>query len=141
MLSFQRLDVYQRAIEFLALALEIISRLPHHTTASKKRRSSFPGRPRRGQPESIASTRAHCASLIQDRVAIETLDHFCDRIASFGQCPHLNRSKLLLIAIRQGQRRSETSPSLSPSTPRGTPTITPTRTTTTTSRDGTSGTD
>ena len=28
MLSFQKLDVYQRAIEFLALALEIISKLP-----------------------------------------------------------------------------------------------------------------
>lgn len=28
MLSFQRLDVYQRAIEFLALAYEVIDRLP-----------------------------------------------------------------------------------------------------------------
>ena len=28
MLSFQRLDVYQRAIEFLALAYEIMDRLP-----------------------------------------------------------------------------------------------------------------
>lgn len=28
MLSFQRLDVYQRAIEFLALALEIVEQLP-----------------------------------------------------------------------------------------------------------------
>ena len=29
MLSFQRLDVYQRAIEFLALASEIVEELPH----------------------------------------------------------------------------------------------------------------
>src|SRR5262245_25352087 len=28
MLSFQRLDVYQRGIEFLALAIEVVERLP-----------------------------------------------------------------------------------------------------------------
>lgn len=29
MLSFQKLDVYQRAIQFLVVALEVISRLPN----------------------------------------------------------------------------------------------------------------
>jgi hypothetical protein len=42
MLSFQKLDVYQRAIEFLALALEIISKLPkgHGRLAAQLRESA-----------------------------------------------------------------------------------------------------
>lgn len=42
MLSFQRLDVYQRAIEFLALSLEIIRNLPkgHAALADQLRRSA-----------------------------------------------------------------------------------------------------
>jgi four helix bundle protein len=33
MLSFQRLDVYQRAVEFLALAMEIVEELPRGRAA------------------------------------------------------------------------------------------------------------
>jgi hypothetical protein len=43
MLSFQKLDVYQRAIELLALALEIISKLPkggHGRLAAQLRESA-----------------------------------------------------------------------------------------------------
>lgn len=42
MLSFQELDVYQRAIQFLALALEVISTLPkgHADLASQLRSSA-----------------------------------------------------------------------------------------------------
>jgi four helix bundle protein len=42
MLSFQKLDVYQRAIELLALALEIISKLPkgHGRLAGQLRESA-----------------------------------------------------------------------------------------------------
>ena len=42
MLSFQKLDVYQRAIQFLVVALEIISRLPkgHADLANQLRDSA-----------------------------------------------------------------------------------------------------
>ena len=55
----------------------------HHTTASKKRRSSLPGRPRRGCAARIVATRAHCSLLIHDRVATRTFDHAGDRAATF----------------------------------------------------------
>ena len=42
MLSFQKLDVYQRSIQFLVVALEIIARLPkgHADLAAQLRRSA-----------------------------------------------------------------------------------------------------
>lgn len=41
MLSFQKLDVYQRAIQFLVLALEVISALPRgHSDLASQLRSS-----------------------------------------------------------------------------------------------------
>ncbi len=55
----------------------------HHTTASKNRRSSFPGRPRRGCAASTLATRAHCSSLIHARVAMPTFDHASDQAATF----------------------------------------------------------
>ena len=55
----------------------------HHTTASKKRRSSLPGRPRRGCAARIAATRAHCSLLIHDRVATQTFDHAGHHAATF----------------------------------------------------------
>jgi len=54
----------------------------HQSTASKKRRSSLPGRPTRGQEAKTAATRAHCSSEIQDRVATSTFDHVRDPGAS-----------------------------------------------------------
>jgi four helix bundle protein len=50
MLSFQKLDVYQAAIEFLALALEIIRKLPrgHADLADQLKRSA------RSTPQNIA---------------------------------------------------------------------------------------
>jgi len=43
MLSFQRLDVYQRAIEFLAVSIELPARLPrgHATLAEQLRRAAI----------------------------------------------------------------------------------------------------
>jgi four helix bundle protein len=43
MLSFQKLDVYQRAIEFLSFALEIIARLPkgHAAISEQLRRAAL----------------------------------------------------------------------------------------------------
>jgi four helix bundle protein len=151
MLSFQKLDVYQRAIDFLALALEIISRLPkgHGRLTAQLRESAqstvsniAEGAGRRTRADAghhyliargsamesashldVMKVMAIVTSLIQDRVAIETFDHLCDRIAS-GRCPQLNRIETP-IAIRQGQRRSTPSPSPSPSTPNGTPRLRP----------------
>lgn len=42
MLSFQKLDVYQRCIEFLALALQVVSKLPkgHRSLAEQLRTSA-----------------------------------------------------------------------------------------------------
>ena len=42
MLSFQKLDVYQRALQFLVVALEVISRLPkgHAELAAQLRASA-----------------------------------------------------------------------------------------------------
>ena len=46
MLSFQKLDVYRAAIDFLALVLEIIRALPrgHADLADELKRSGFTGR-------------------------------------------------------------------------------------------------
>jgi four helix bundle protein len=47
MLSFQRLEVYQRSIEFLALAYEIIDALPHgHATKADQLRRAAESVPR-----------------------------------------------------------------------------------------------
>jgi hypothetical protein len=58
----------------------------HHTTASKNRRSLSPGRPRPRRALKTAWTRAHCSSLIHDRVAIPSFDHTRDpRTTPFGR--------------------------------------------------------
>ena len=65
MLSFQRLDVYQGAIQFLVVALEILSRLPkgHADLAAQLRASAQStvaniaegaGRRTRAAPEEVA---------------------------------------------------------------------------------------
>ena len=65
----------------------------HHTTASKHRRSSAPGRPRRGWAANAAFTRNHGVSLIQGRVAMPRFDHAGDpRATSRHACPATDRN-------------------------------------------------
>src|SRR5215217_1928532 len=57
MLSFQRLEVYQRSIEFLALAIEIIAELPakgHADIADQLRRAVPAAQHRRGCGPDVA---------------------------------------------------------------------------------------
>src|SRR5262245_5377334 len=86
MLSFQKLDVYQRAIEFLALALEIISRLPkgHGALAAQLR-------------ESAQSTISNIAEGAGRRTRADAGHHFMARGSAMESASHLDVMKVTAL--------------------------------------------
>jgi four helix bundle protein len=94
-LSFQKLDVYQRAIEFLALALEIISRLPkgHGKLAAQLR-------------ESAQSTVCNIAEGAGRRTRADAGHHyFMARGSAMESASHLDVMKVMAIVDADRYRR------------------------------------
>lgn len=95
MLSFQKLDVYQRAIQFLVLALEIISRLPkgHANLAAQLR-------------ESAQSTVANIAEGAGRRTRADAGHHYgIARGSAMESASHLDVMKAMSLVDEDRYRR------------------------------------
>ncbi|MCE9574117.1 MAG: four helix bundle protein [Deltaproteobacteria bacterium] len=87
MLSFQRLDVYQRSIQFLVLAIEVIAKLPRgHADLASQLRSS------------AQSTIANIAEGAGRRTRADAAHHyFMARGSAMESAAHLDVMKAMAI--------------------------------------------